>query len=65
MVLGGEMNKKTSPMARLRRMRRMFAKNFSILIEDYEHFTQGAAIRQNTGSHKLATLHGQPALKPS
>ncbi len=58
-------NAKIIPPARMLRMSRMFAKNRSILIEDYEHFMRGASIRQNTGSRKSATLHGRPALKPN
>jgi hypothetical protein len=47
------------PTARLRRMRRMFAKSGGILVEDYEHFTrQDAATRQNKGRRKSVKAHG-------
>jgi hypothetical protein len=42
------------PAQRLRRMRRMFAKEGGILAEDYEHFTRrDAAIPQNKAPRKL------------
>ena len=55
MVLSGNVNEKIIPSARLRRMRRMFAKDGGILVEDYEHFTrrQGAAILLNKAARKL------------
>lgn len=42
------------PAQRLRRMRRMFAKEGGILAEDYEHFTRrDAAIPRNKAPRKL------------
>ena len=54
------------PAQRLRRMRRMFAKEGGILVEDYEHFTrQDAASPQSKAVRKSAKLLAQPALKPN
>ncbi len=44
-----------TPLQRLIRMRRTFATNRSIALEDYEHFTKPRApIPQNKAEHKSA-----------
>ena len=54
------------PASRLQRMRRMFAKDGGILVEDYEHFTrQDAAIPLNKAVHTSAKAHGRQAPRPS
>lgn len=52
------------PEERLRRMREMFAKDLTILAEDYEHFTgiipQDAPTPRNKDSRKSVELSGLP-----
>jgi hypothetical protein len=51
------------PTARLRRMRRMFAKIGGILIEDYEHFTrQDASSPRNKVPRTSVKSRGPQAL---
>jgi hypothetical protein len=51
---------------RLLRMRKMFAAERGILIEDYEYFTrQGEPNRQSKASRKLAAHNARPVLKRS
>jgi hypothetical protein len=59
-------NSRLSPEARLRRMRRMFAKTGGILAEDYEHFTgPGASNGQNKAGHKSRKLTGPQSPRPN
>lgn len=54
------------PLKRISRMRRMFATNRSVLIEDYGHFTTPhASIPPSRAGHKSAVQNGQQCLKRS
>ena len=56
----------TTEFQRIARMRRTFAKNRSILVEDYEYFTMPhESIRQNKVEHKSAEPSGRQSLKQS
>lgn len=51
------MSNDPKPEERMRRMREMFAKDLTILAEDYEHFSGvslGASSRRNKGSRRSA-----------
>jgi len=56
-----------TPQERMRRMREMFAENYSVLAEDYRHFTginpQDAAIRPSKAPRKSAELSAPRALR--
>ena len=57
--------KPPTPAARLTRMRASFAKDYSVLAEDYAFFTSDAATRPSTETRTLGAPSETPDQEPS